>query len=113
MAWKLEQVEPIDCIIDDSGVYTVIHRVAKAETHKEYSGERILVRVDVMVDDGDNDEPIRSFIGNGNDVRKAVIAFLIDEFILYDNAGLISAEHASYIGYEIARAEADTNYVQD
>lgn len=109
MAWELEQVKPIDCTLDDSGVYTVIHRVVKAETHKQYAGDRLLIRVDVL--DNEGGEPIRSFIGNGNDVRKAVIAFMGD--CVYPSPRRFSQEHASYIGYEIARAEADENYVQD
>ena len=104
MQWELEQVKPIDCTMDDSGVYTVINRIVKTETHKEYSGQRVLVRVDIL--NIGIDIPVRSFIGVGNDVRKAVIHFI-------GNLYKFSREHASYIGYEIARAEADVNYKQD
>jgi hypothetical protein len=58
-----------------------------------------------------DDEPLQSFVGNGNDVRKAVIKWLWNRPL--DQANCISSEHASYIGYEIARAMADENYVQD
>ncbi len=109
MTWELEQVKPIDCTMDDSGVYTVIHRVVTKETHKEYSGERVQVRVDVL--NVSSNEPIRSFIGNGNDVRKTVVRFIGD--FLYPMNHRFSREHVSYIGYEIARAESDSNYVQD
>ncbi len=123
MDWKLETVEPRECTLDDSGVYTVIYRVIKTENHKEYEGTRVCIRVDVLqqrevpgAPDDSMDEPIRSFVGNGNDVRKAVIEFLQHyqtvETMTPDNK-FISLEHASYIGYEIARAEADENYIQD
>ena len=108
MKRELEQVKPIDCTMDDSGIYTVIHRVVKTETHEEYSGERVFVRVDVMNTDN---EPIHSFIGDANDVRKTVIRYLED--FNYPLVHRFSREHASYIGYEIARAEADPNYKQD
>ena len=112
MAWELEEAEPRECTLDDSGVYTVIHRIAPAETQIQFVDELVPVRVDVMTTDN---KPIRSFVGNGNDVRKAVIAFLTgnkDEFASDEN-GYVSREHTSYIGYEIARAEADENYIQD
>ena len=91
MGWTLTEVQDTDCLMDDSGVYVTIHRV----------------RADLM---DCNDEPITSFIGTANAVRKAVIRFLT-------GAGpigyLISAEHASYIGYELLRAETDPKFVQD
>ena len=110
--WELEQVEPVECTIDSSGVYTVINRVVKTETHKQYSGQRLTIRVDVMrTDTGHGDEPLRSFVGPGNDVRKRVISYLG-----YRRDGMLQAishEHASYIGYEVARAMIDPGYVQD
>ena len=108
MVWELETVEPRECTLDDSGVYTVIHRVVPVETQIQFVDELVPVRVDVMTTDN---KPIRSFIGNGNDVRKRVIDFIVKYHS--DNHILISREHASYIGYEIARAEADENYKQD
>lgn len=112
-AWELEKVEPIECTLDDSGVYTVINRTVQKETHKQYAGGRLAIRVDVMATDGD--KPLRSFVGPGNDVRKRVIAWIVKYFASNDGngAGFISGEHASYIGYEIARAMSDPEYVQD
>ena len=106
--WKLielaAQDEP-DCTIDDSGVYVVINRVAVKATHKEYAEEIVRVRADIMLRDGD--EPMVSFIGSANHVRKAIAAWLSErEFVL-------SIEHASYIGYELLRAELTPGFVQD
>ena len=98
--------------MDDCGLYTVVNRVVKMETHKEYSGERILVRVDIL---SNENEPIRSFIGNGNDVRKAVIRFILAYLQGHrcpHQRGTFSREHASYIGWEIHRADTDPGYEQ-
>lgn len=109
MNWELEQVtERIECTIDDSGIYTVINRTV-ANKDIEYVGQEILIRVDILATDGDT--PLRSFVGPGNDVRKRVVSYLS-----YQRDGMLHAvshEHASYIGYEIARAIVDENYVQD
>ena len=113
MNWELEKVEPIECTIYNSEVYTVINRIVTTEYHKEYSGQRLAIRVDVLVDGhGEKpDTPLRSFVGPGNDVRKRVIAWLRDRPLVQANC--ISSEHASYIGYEISRAMTNENYVQD
>lgn len=63
MQWELKEVEYVERTMNESGVYTVIHRIVKTETHKEYSGERIFVRVDVHITA--NAEPIQSFTGDG------------------------------------------------
>ncbi len=68
-----------------------------------------------------DDEPLQSFQGKANAVRKDVIRWLMHEYAkLYlpdpDNASdtfCITREHASYIGYELLRAEMTENYVQD
>ena len=112
MNWKLNKVGNIDCTMDNSGVYTIINRVMETEYGK---GAGVLlkgIRVDIMSTDGD--EPLQSFIGKGNDVRKAVISWLNGKFSQAENCFTnISSEHTSYIGYEISRAEADTDYVQN
>ena len=108
MSWELREVSDVECTLDDSGVYVTIHRIVRSETHKEYYGTHILVRADLMTVDN---EPIVSFIGTANAVRKHLIRFLMN-----DETGhypCISQEHASYIGYELLRAETDPNYVQD
>ena len=103
MTWELREAKHVEAAPDDSGVYAVINRVAVKTTHKEYSGEVIRVRLDLMTSAGD---PIMSWIGSANNVRKHAIAYI-------DGRYLSSREHASYIGYELLRAETDPNYVQD
>jgi len=98
MTWELREVKDTECTMDDSGVYTVIHRTADGR-----------VRADLMAVKGS--EPIVSFIGTANAVRKALIRYLSNNRI--GTHPYISQEHASYIGYELLRAEMDPNYVQD
>lgn len=103
--WKLNEVTDTPCTMDDSGIYTLIHRRKVKAVRKEYPGEYIHIRLDIMRD-GD-DEPLQSFIGLGNAVRKHTIKWI------GENGYRISGEHASYIGYEVCRAMADPNYIQD
>ena len=109
MTWQLVEVSDVDCTMDDSGVYVVVNRVVRKETHKQYSGERVLVRADLMTV---NNAPIMSFIGSANNVRKHLIRF-IKVYSGIPSMAMLSWEHASYIGYELHRAETDPNYVQD
>ncbi len=102
--WELHKVKDVPTIIDETTtLYTVIHRNSVTETHKQYTGKRDLVRVDVM--DSDN-EPVISFQGTGDDVRRAVLQWWELE------GHSITADHAGYIGYEIHRAMVDPDYVQ-
>lgn len=108
MKWELKHVDDVEAVLDDSGVYVVVHRIETAETHKEYSGVRVTVRADLMNQWGD---PLVSFQGSANAVRKVLIHFIHPE-----GGGIyrsISREHASYIGYELLRAEMTPDYVQD
>lgn len=112
MKWELRHVEDTEAVLDDSGVYVIINRVETPETHKEYSGIRVSVRVDLMQDNGPtDDEPIMSFEGSANAVRKALIRFIHD--YIASPSRYLSTEHASYIGYELLRAELTPGYVQD
>ena len=118
MEWELRQVEDVKAILDDSGVYIVVHRIEETEIHKEYSGIRVSVRADLMSDGKfGTDEPIMSFQGSANAVRKALIRFMTQRLAPSDGVGLASTqfslEHASYIGYELLRAELTPGYVQD
>ena len=110
MTWELREVEDIECTLDDSGVYTVIHRIkTRYGNYRQTPIAPVHVRLDLITA---SVEPLMSWQGTANNVRKAVIAFLDernDEYYCCD----ISAEHASYIGYELHRAETDPNYVQD
>jgi len=128
MTWQLEDVGTVLEEMDEqSGVYTIIHRVEEHQTHKQYSGVIVRVRLDLMrapdashgpncsyrhkgqCDCGKADhEPIRSFIGHaGRDVARATIRYCADNGITLSN------EHAAYIGWECIRAELTEGYEQD
>lgn len=103
MNWSLIEATDVDCTMDDSGVYTIISRIKPHPSRNTAD-----VRADLMQTDGD--VPLISFIGTANNVRKRLIAWL--SAIGYGRRW-ISREHASYIGYELHRAESDADYVQD
>ena len=105
MEWELKQVDHVECTLDDSGIYTVINRVAE---QKGLESTVTKIRVDIMTTT--NNTPLISFIGAGDDVRKAVIKWVRNNW--YRNRQ-VSTEHASYIGYEISRAMLDEHYIQD
>ncbi len=107
MAWELKQCKDSEYTPDSSGVYMVINRIVRREHSGAYSINKITVRVDIM---STNDEPLMSFVGAGDAVRKDVIRWLQKSVLA---AGMqVSTEHASYIGYEVARAMQDEHYVQ-
>ena len=120
MNWELRHVEDTEAILDNSGVYVVIHRIERTETHKGYSGIRVSVRADLMgivttesITTQRPDEPIMSFQGSANAVRKALIRFLDQTPPWNYGIKVISLEHTAYIGYELHRAESTPNFVQD
>lgn len=109
MAWELRKVEDdLECTIDSSGVHVVINRLEERREIRDYVAEFVTVRADLMTTDG---EPIVSFSGSANAVRKHLIRYL--NMHQLDFQSQISHEHASYIGYELMRAEAMPHYVQD
>ncbi len=109
--WELKVCKETDYTPDNSGVYVIVNRVVKKGVHKEYAGEWLKIRVDVMLDGDDN--ALMSFIGPANAVRKRVIRWVCFESdSAKTTAHRLSREHASYIGYEVARAAADEHYVQ-
>lgn len=107
-AWRLIEVNDVEFTPDDSGVYVIINRVCTQQIHKEYAGEIVRVRADLM--QSGTHEPIVSFIGKADNVRKHLIRFLQEHFGGLNHP---SMEHASYIGWELHRAEVDPNYVQE
>ena len=107
MSWELITVEPTEYRPDDSGLYVLVHRQTQTEAHKDRSGQRITVRVDVMNAD---DEPIISFQGIGEDVRKHLTRWIALDY--RHNPRRFSLEHAAYIGAEIQRAELDPMFIQ-
>ncbi|KKN71927.1 hypothetical protein LCGC14_0415730 [marine sediment metagenome] len=104
MEWKLIECEDVPCIIDNSGVYTVINRLIETEYGKGAGVTYKGIRVDIM---SSADNPLVSIQGEANAVRKSVITWLILHAVMP-----VSTEHASYIGYEIMRARSEANYVQ-
>ena len=114
MEWELRHVEDTGAVLDDSRVYVVINRVEHTARHKEYSGIRVTVRADLMdgrpIGSGETSgQPIMSFAGSANAVRKELARFLKVNYGFCQ----ISMEHAAYIGYELLRAELTPGYVQD
>ena len=94
MEWKLIKVEKTEWEQDDSGHYSII-------VYVESSNE---VRLDLMLH---VQEPVISFQGDADDVRKAVMQY-VDS-----NCCNISAEHAAYIGSELSKAALlKSEYVQ-
>ena len=98
--WKLIEAMPIEATLDDSGVHVVIHRIANRIVTCEGLA---CVRADLM----DSDEPIVSFIGPAENVRKHLMKYI------RESTYFISCEHASYIGAELYRASIDPAYCQD
>ncbi len=104
--WKLIEVTEEPAWQEDtSGVYVVVHRVVAKDTHKGIAGERITVRVDLM---SKTHHAIQSWIGKAESVRKAFFQWTGPP----RSVRYLSAEHASYIGSEIARAGMDPQYHQ-
>ena len=110
--WKLIEVETEpEWTQDKSRMYAIVHRVVTREPHKGYAGDRVRVRVDLMVRPhlrsvSTTDIPLISWIGSADAVRKTVSKYLDAGFVS------VSYEHAAYIGAEIARAGLDSGYVQ-
>lgn len=102
--WKLIECDFSECSVDDSGIYTIINRVEKKGTHKEYSGVWVQVRIDVM--QNGTDTPIVSFIGTAENVYKGFCKWLDSTFYA------LSSEHLMYIGFECAMAELKHDYKQ-
>lgn len=107
MSWELHHVEEMDCTLDDCGYHIVINRIEERRTFKDWAATFATVRADLMAADN---EPIVSFQGSANAVRKHLMKYLMDR---YASLGYPSPEHASYIGYELLRAETTPHYVQD
>ncbi len=110
MTWELKHVEDVECAIDESDVYVVIHRV-ETNPYDHRPDDYVVhveVRADLMTTEGIE---IISIQGSANAVRKELIRYLTDGKHCMPRP--ISREHASYIGYELLRAETSPNYVQD
>lgn len=96
--WQLQRVDNIQWTKDTSGIYCLINWDVKTDT----------VRLDIM---SDNHEPMQSFAGSSDNVRKHVVRYLMTlDYV----AGFVSLEHAAYIGSELEKADTlRIDYVQD
>ena len=106
MTWELREVDDVECVLDDSGLYVVINRFETERTFKDMADTVITVRADLMTADH---EPLMSWQGSANAVRKALARYLEE----YHGINHPSMEHMSYIGYELLRAEITPHYEQD
>jgi hypothetical protein len=106
MAWELKTVDDVEWQQDDSGVIVYINWVGI--TRPEATENE--VRLDIM----QHGEPLVSFQGIADNVRKAAMRWLQETIGAGDYESGISLERAAYIGAEIARAEImKTEYEQD
>ena len=110
--WKLIEAEDIDATMDDSGLYVIVSRVEGIgpDLAGDMTQPIVRVRADLMANDLHGDVPRVSFTGTANNVRKNLVQYLQEH-----HGGLrhISMEHASYIGYELLRAEKEVGFKQD
>lgn len=99
--WQLQNVDHIDWTSDNSGVYCLIYWQVKTNT----------VRIDFL--SSDNNDPIISFAGESDNVRKAV-GIWIDSRISQKTSDKFSAAHIAYIGSELQKADIfRIDYIQD
>lgn len=108
--WQLHEVEEMDCTIDDCSYYVTINRIEEHRYFKDRAATFVKVRADLMIYDHAGVVPVVSFRGKANAVRKHLMKYITER---YASLGYLSPEHASYIGYELLRAECTERYVQD
>ncbi len=100
MNWELIKVTKTEWQQDASGIFIYISYCPDGT-----------VRLDVMADTGLT--PVISFQGNAGDVRKTAVRWLEYNYHTELCGEGFSAEHASYIGSELTRAELlQDKYVQ-
>lgn len=96
--WKLNRVNDIEWIADRSGVTVLISWDALTDS----------VRLDIMAL---AIEPLQSFTGDADNVRKAVMRWLAKRVIKVGCG--ISLEHAAYVGAELERCNTERiDYIQ-
>jgi hypothetical protein len=104
--WQLSRVFDIAWTQDRSGVYIYINWDRATES----------VRLDLMTEG--EAEPLQSFIGKADNVRKAAMRWLCDNVgVAAKIKGLstcgVSLEHAAYIGAELERCDTERiDYIQ-
>ncbi len=110
MTWQLIKVKQTKWEQDESGYYTLINYIKEDCRKCNKACINCIdghVRLDIMDKD---DMPVVSFQGKASDVRKHVMQHIP----AICSGRLISIDHASYIGAELARCELlGSDYVQD
>ncbi len=107
IAWQLNRVDDIEWTQDRSGVFVYINWNMSTDS----------VRLDIVRER--DSQPLQSFAGTADNVRKHAVRWLVDNIGLASSVhGLsqigILAEHISYIGAELARCGAERiDYIQD
>ncbi len=105
VGWKLNRVDAIEWQQDKSGVYVYINYDVDTES----------TRLDIMTEA--NAQPLQSFIGKADNVRKAVMQWIDSVnwlLVLGYIPESISLEHAAYIGAELERCDTERiDYIQD
>lgn len=95
--WRLTNVDYVLWRPDDSGVFCLVNWQVQTNT----------VRIDLI--EAISQEPIVSFAGKADNVRKALTQWIDDQ-----SRYTLSAEHTAYIGAELERADTQRiDYVQD
>jgi len=93
--WQLQTVDDTDWQPDDTGVYCLINWQLLIDT----------VRLDIM---SGNNDPIQSFQGKADNVRKHASRWL------QENIPDVSFEHIAYIGSQLELADVmRIDYIQD
>lgn len=105
---KLSLTDNKECTIVPESCYIIINRRVEKETHKEYAGERVFVRVDIM--SAENDPIISYESQHAETLRKHVIDAMLSNV---NKRGTFTHQHAAYVGYEIFRAFTDPKFIQD
>ena len=112
IGFEIQNVLDRPWIQDNSGIYTLINRIP-IDHNIKYAGQPIgiqLVRLDIMTT---KDIPMVSFLGSPVAVRKAFVDWAYQHIGSMLPECVVSPEHFSYIGFELARAAQDENYIQD
>lgn len=100
-AWQLQNVDNIEHTPDTSGIYVLINYQIQTDN----------VRLDIM---SDKNEPIQSFAGTSDNVRKHACRWMMENVQSNNRIVSVSLEHAAYIGSELLKAEIMAiDYVQD
>lgn len=100
--WQLDHVDDVEYIPDNSGVHVLIN----------WDRQTASCRLDIFATVGS--VPLQSFAGTADNVRKHAMRWLFDFTTGHNDFGLVSLEHAAYIGAELEQADTERiDYVQN